>query len=85
MQKRRNTMEKKTFNTILASVMAGAMTVGVASFANKAADKTAKKETTTKAAKTTKATKEHKDAKAADTQCANKEGHDAAKDGEHHE
>lgn len=71
-------MDKKTFNTVLASVMAGAMTLGVASFANKAADKTKKETTTT--TKTTKATKEHKDSKAADkdTKAAD---HECGKDG----
>ncbi|GEM_PF-2642812 len=73
-------MDKKTFNTVLASVMAGAMTVGVASFANKAADKTKKETTTATTTKTTKATKEHKETKAADKD-AKAADHECGKEG----
>lgn len=60
-------MDKKTFNTVLASVMAGAMTIGVATYANKKAESKGKKGAATEQ----KAGAEHK---CGEGKCSNKEG-----------
>jgi uncharacterized low-complexity protein len=72
-------MDNKVFNTVLASVVAGAMTMGVASFADNAAKKEAAKTTKT----TTTTAKKTADAKA--TKDAKTEGHGDEQKGSGHD